>query len=321
MHTREISEPGRTRATGAPTHYEVLGVRSSADLAQIRAGYVRQLKRCHPDSPDAKGAADGTDIQRLVRAYNTLKDRRKRAAYDAELRRSMQLRRNQGRSPKLTPPGHNRGQAWNVRIPVPLPLLLAVAALAVGLFGLALYGFRSAQADRGATLERDRENIPSPARLEPVARLAATVPVDEAIAISSRCFRQARNVRALSAADRCVAFDAATVYWRQNVGDVYFAQPYFQPQAVQSRADNAFPGLDHDSAMVRAASVRASTFEALLRVVDSVSSDSADDVAGEAAEDIQVSPPPTGAAAPRSPVSPAAAPQSAGSRPATTRPF
>ena len=48
-------------------------------------------------------------------------------------------------------------------------------------------------------------------------------------------------------------------------------KPYFQPQAVERRVEEAFPHLDPDAAMVRAASVRASTFQALLLVVDSPS--------------------------------------------------
>jgi hypothetical protein len=42
--------------------------------------------------------------------------------------------------------------------------------------------------------------------------------------------------------------------------------PYFQPEAMKGRDAAAYRKLDGDAAMVRIASVRAATFEALLRV-------------------------------------------------------
>jgi hypothetical protein len=42
--------------------------------------------------------------------------------------------------------------------------------------------------------------------------------------------------------------------------------PYFQPDAIKGRDAVAYRKLDGDAAMVRIASVRAATFEALLRV-------------------------------------------------------
>ena len=95
------------------------------------------------------------------------------------------------------------------------------------------------------------------------------MPVSGAVAFSSQCFDRARGSRSPSAADLCIAFDTAFTYWQQGVGGRYLAEPYYQPQAQNLRFGNALSSLTPDAAMVRAASIRASTFEALLRIVGS----------------------------------------------------
>ncbi len=58
-------------------HYRLLGVGVGAAYTEIRTAYVRMAKQLHPD---AGGTTDG--MQQLNRAYKTLMDPVKRAAYD-----------------------------------------------------------------------------------------------------------------------------------------------------------------------------------------------------------------------------------------------
>lgn len=61
----------------AVTHYEVLGVPTTADTAEIKKAYQRRLKTSHPD------VGGSTGLFRLVQeAYEVLSDPARRAAYD-----------------------------------------------------------------------------------------------------------------------------------------------------------------------------------------------------------------------------------------------
>lgn len=63
-----------------PDYYELLGIKPTATLEQIKAGYRRQALRHHPDkNPDAE-AADRFKI--CSEAYCVLSDPRRRAEYD-----------------------------------------------------------------------------------------------------------------------------------------------------------------------------------------------------------------------------------------------
>ncbi len=66
-------------------HYLVLGVSRTALAQEIRSAYRRRAFERHPD----RGGADRTpEFQQLADAYHVLVDPERRAAYDAELRRS-----------------------------------------------------------------------------------------------------------------------------------------------------------------------------------------------------------------------------------------
>jgi hypothetical protein len=63
------------------THYEVLGVSTSASAAEIKRAYRLQARRHHPD---VSGADDAT-MQTLNQAWATLGDPARRQAYDRML--------------------------------------------------------------------------------------------------------------------------------------------------------------------------------------------------------------------------------------------
>ncbi|MBS1727561.1 MAG: DnaJ domain-containing protein [Armatimonadetes bacterium] len=69
--------------TSAPTHYEVLGVGSSADSETIRKAYRRLAQKHHPDVSDSPDAHE--DMARINEAFETLIDQARREEYDAIL--------------------------------------------------------------------------------------------------------------------------------------------------------------------------------------------------------------------------------------------
>lgn len=264
---RPSDAPGRITPGAGTTHYDVLGVGESADALQIRAAYVRLLKDCHPDSAPVRAADQSFEVERLVTAYKTLKDVRLRALYDAQLNGGAGMTGPRFARPALRTSRRSRGN--EVRMTV------AISLLVVALSAIALFMPRSWKvADnsirpRNSLVAQNRDDMPSPSSLEPIAHLAAGLSLDDATAFSKRCFAKAVKSDAPSAADQCIAFDTAFTYWQQGVGGTYLGEPYFQPQAEAARTENALARLDSDAAMVRASSIRASTFEALLKLVGS----------------------------------------------------
>jgi hypothetical protein len=90
---RNLVEPGPgsgvASPTGGPTlsvigtHYDTLGVPRDARAADIRAAYVAQARRHHPDV--AGGRSTSGSMADLNRAYHVLGNAQRRAAYDREL--------------------------------------------------------------------------------------------------------------------------------------------------------------------------------------------------------------------------------------------
>ena len=68
--------------------YEVLQVEPSAAQAQVRSSFRRLARQWHPDTNAGSGDAE-RQFKRISRAYETLGDPRRRAAYD---RRQMNAR-------------------------------------------------------------------------------------------------------------------------------------------------------------------------------------------------------------------------------------
>lgn len=65
------------------THYEILKIPETATQKEIRAAYLKQAKKVHPDKNNGENAK--SMFQSLGNAYATLKDPELRRQYDASL--------------------------------------------------------------------------------------------------------------------------------------------------------------------------------------------------------------------------------------------
>jgi len=70
----------RASWAGGSSHYDTLGVDPDCSPKDIRKGYLRKVKSCHPD---LHGDRKTAEFQRLTHAYTVLSDTAKRAKYDA----------------------------------------------------------------------------------------------------------------------------------------------------------------------------------------------------------------------------------------------
>lgn len=67
------------------TYYEVLGIKSTASLDEIKSAYKRLVVKYHPDTNN--GSAEYKDIfQKICDAFNVLKDPNKRAEYNRTIK-------------------------------------------------------------------------------------------------------------------------------------------------------------------------------------------------------------------------------------------
>ncbi|KAI8325474.1 DnaJ-domain-containing protein [Martensiomyces pterosporus] len=64
----------------ADDYYGILGVSSTASAEEIRAAYMREALKVHPDRNQSPGAT--REFQRLADAYYTLSDAKRRREYD-----------------------------------------------------------------------------------------------------------------------------------------------------------------------------------------------------------------------------------------------
>ena len=97
-------------AERARTHYEVLGVPTGADPAEIRRAYVKLARRFHPDGHADRSPAERAHADRRMRdvnaAWSALSDPARRRAYDE----AMTLAR-----PAAPRPGRPAGPGWRPR--------------------------------------------------------------------------------------------------------------------------------------------------------------------------------------------------------------
>ena len=261
-------------------HYEVLGVSSGADATQIRTAYVYLLKRYHPDwARVSDGQQNADQLQRVVAAYKILKDPASRAKYDAGLRRlaSRPARRRpvaiSSAEMLLFKPNARPTAAVRSRTRLKLHsdsisyVLMSIAAVAgLYLLAIAFVGPTDASWGSAAGAGSPVRNVPTITQFEPVVRRAGMMSSVDANDYSWRCFAAAGRSRDPVAADPCVGFDAAYVYWREAIAGVLVTDPYFQPDAMRSRAEDAFGKVGPIEASVRVESIRAATFQALMLV-------------------------------------------------------
>jgi DnaJ-class molecular chaperone len=69
----------------AVTFYEILGVSRNASPTEIKSAFRRLVKRYHPDLTPG---VEGVKFRKIVEAFRTVSDPRKRKAYDKRLRQA-----------------------------------------------------------------------------------------------------------------------------------------------------------------------------------------------------------------------------------------
>lgn len=92
------------RLNQAQTHYEVLDVNNEASPAHMKAKYYDLARRYHPDhfrrADPALSARIESAFARITQAYDTLRDERLRANYDARLRTRQKAQQLADAAPK-----------------------------------------------------------------------------------------------------------------------------------------------------------------------------------------------------------------------------
>ena len=81
QNSQRQERPRRSSRARSKTHYDMLGVNSSATADEIRKAYKRKALKHHPD----KGGSAAT-FRKVQTAYETLKDDQKRRKYDNGIR-------------------------------------------------------------------------------------------------------------------------------------------------------------------------------------------------------------------------------------------
>merc|ERR1740130_285845 len=72
----------KSRSLSSKCHYDVLGVKSSAPVTEIKTAYLQLAKQHHPDISTAPGAE--SRFKDIAAAFDVIGNRPKRAAYDQE---------------------------------------------------------------------------------------------------------------------------------------------------------------------------------------------------------------------------------------------
>lgn len=251
----------------ARTYYEILGVSRSASQADIRAAYVRMMKRYHPDS--SQRDPDEPDFAAILnRCYATLKDPAERSRYDAGLASGQTSVRG-----KVRPAASTYYHAPQRPLRRSGPAL--VGAIFTGMIALALWApsidsndelFASAlgwpsAGDAAGTMTAGTA-LPGRSDIRSIADQARGSTTAEAEHYSRRCFADARSSASAEAIDRCVLFDLAYLYWRpgNNSADT---PPYFASQVVSYRHQDALSAYGA-RADTRLAQLRESAFAGLI---------------------------------------------------------
>jgi hypothetical protein len=231
------------------SHYEILGIKEAADRRSIRAAYLKKIKASHPDS-GRRGKAAEARAAAVNFAYFVLRDRRRRLAYDLDLKRE----RNGS-----APPGQSVG-TWEPRaIPVrgvpPGPPPKSRRAIASGLLlGAAILGLvllivdleSAAPPPRHAIASAKYDALPDPSDASPwVDRAMVDRAVDTLVLLratgrsaepySRNCYSLLAESPNTLLLDHCLAFDVAAATWRHDAT----AEVDFAPAAMRPRQASA----------------------------------------------------------------------------------
>jgi curved DNA-binding protein CbpA len=102
------------RVGRATNHYQIMGVTRSADQFTLKQTYHRLARRFHPDrfhqDTELHSRVESV-FAKIARAYETLRDRSSRAAYDLKLEREKDMRPLPRPEPKTEPPAQTVRQA------------------------------------------------------------------------------------------------------------------------------------------------------------------------------------------------------------------
>ncbi|MDP9414074.1 MAG: J domain-containing protein [Pseudomonadota bacterium] len=239
-------------------HYSILDVAPSATAEEIRNAYLRLIKLYHPDAPGPQDPNREEKAQELNRAYSVLRDRAKRAEYDAALG----LRRRPApapggvpivlasQMPLKAPPRKSGGLA---RLAV-----LAATALIGGLLGVLLVTFFESEPRLGGVaVAAEPGSLADESKQPPIDTsivLNASAASEflflhgspaEAAGLSRNCFSALAHAPTLQLLDRCVAFDLASRRWsgitKRERQTRFFADP-----AMEARHRTAFRRLGFD---------------------------------------------------------------------------
>jgi hypothetical protein len=258
------------------SHYELLGVRDSADRRAIRAAYLKKIKASHPDG-GRRGKAAEARAAAINFAYFVLRDSRRRLAYDLDLKRA----RNGG-APADQAIGMWEPRAIAARAPPPPPH--SRKAIASGLLlGAAILGLLLVIADLEPAAPPPRQAIatagdaplPVPSDASPwVDRDMVDRAVDTLVLIrasgrpadvySRNCYSLLQASPSTLLLDHCLAFDVAAATWRRDAAvEAEFAAAAMRPRQAAALRRSALEGRGPE----RLREVNVATLAALARRV------------------------------------------------------
>jgi hypothetical protein len=273
------------------TLYEFFEVEPDASASEIRAAYLRLMKKHHPDRNGdfASDAGSGKQAASLNAAFAILRDPQRRAEYDAkylELGDSGRYRRD---SPKLVKPRTRSPRRW--------PVMTACAAMIVSailLLDHASHTSASPFADVAGAVSTAAPPItiqPNAPESRAVIRTAIIASFDDATTFSRQCFADAANVDQPNATGRCVIFDEAFVLWNSKALDAGEAPAYFQLDLRRGRHLGALAASNNDrEAVLRR--LRSTALSALLTQIRDDMSASASKAASAPPQDAFIEPSP-----------------------------
>lgn len=224
------------------SYYDLFGVAPDATDREIRAAYLRLMKRHHPDAGNGEEPHAADIVATANRCYAVLKDPARRAAYDA------QLARPAGR--QLAASG--RALARRERRASLVTGLLLVGSLGV-VGGAAALMTASGPSGGGqgvaARILPNTESLPPVPSAEQVrqqVRSAIAVTGERAVQLSQICYATARATRSEADAQACVIFDEAALYSPGVWGLDPSESDYFNAEIVRVRQSGSLAPFERD---------------------------------------------------------------------------